>query len=212
MAKVTDEVRSAGTLAGSDERGTNGRALDAVRKQLEHPLLIGTREQDELYPGDAVPLSWKIVASLRLKNASCTLRQLGDAVGYNAQSVARWVQDARYQRYENWLLRREGPLPSVQEEALQRTSRQRVADMVEERAPEMMERLLLLVEQTGDDKLQKEIASDILAMAGFAAKRNTEERAFSVILSADVMSEFLLKAREAGLPLGVVDGELVEDR
>jgi hypothetical protein len=160
-----------------------------------------------LYPGGAVPAAWKVVADLRVKDPTLTLKQLGASVGYNSGTVWKWTKDPAYQRYENWVLSGQMPSVSREMELARADTVARVKERLGTHAEEMYDRLLFILETSDDAKLQKEIAQDLLDRAGVMSQRQQgPQRSFTIPLTEDTVIMFLTRAREAGLVVeGVVD-------
>jgi len=154
------------------------------------------------YP-DPVRHEWRMMAELRLRMPDVSTREIGKALGYGYHTIRAWSRDPRYQRYENFVIRKtmDDIPPSSRPEKT-------VGQVFSEYEVEMAQRLVDICESTSDEKLAAEIAQDILDRSGHAPKHRDNVRPIVINLGNDVLQMFQRRALEAGL---VLDGHTVEE-
>jgi hypothetical protein len=148
-----------------------------------------------------------VVADLRVKDPSITAKELGSRTGYNPQTIGIWLRRPDYQRYENWVMRGHFEV-SITREREAVAVQTRVRERLEECAPEMLDRLIEIAETIDDPKVQAQIAQDLLDRAGHGALKHQMKSGLAMIMTEEMLMNFALRAREAGL-VGIVEGEVV---
>jgi len=144
----------------------------------------------------AVRVEWKLMAGFREDEPSITNVELAKRVGVNANTIARWLKDLHYQRYENWVLTQNYAALSV----VEKNKIQDVVAIFTEGATEMQDRLLGIIQSTGDPKLEASLCQDWLDRAGHAPQRNVANTGQKiVVLSAEAIEVLLRRSAEAGL-------------
>lgn len=143
---------------------------------------------------------------LRIENPAASLKDIARALGYTHYTVYAWVKLMEYQRYEDFLLKKQiGEIPiHVQEE--RKTAMQKVQGNFESHAEEMQNRLLAIVDTVDDPDLVAKISMDWLDRAGASAPKDRKTNNAVVVMSEEMMEKFFARAAEAGLD--VVDGEV----
>jgi transposase-like protein len=175
----------------------------------------------EVYPGGTVPVGWKVLVEQRRQFPGASLRELAKTIGVNQQTVYSWVKKPEYQRYENWVLTQkfEGA-PETKQEAV-RDAVAGVKLKYETYLDEMFDRLQHILETTESEKLQTEIILDGFDRVGLVSKKDAAARVTPILVTPEVMQEFMDRASEAGLmPRGaqnalpgsraVLDAELID--
>lgn len=154
------------------------------------------------YP-DPVRHEWRMMAELRLRMPDVSIKEISKAVGYAYHTVRAWSRDPRYQRYENFVIKKQmDDLPPSSLPA------KTVAQVFSEYEVEMAERLVDICQETNDEKLAAQIAQDLLDRAGHAPKYRDNARPIILNFGNDILSMFQRRAIEAGL---VIDGNTVEE-
>jgi hypothetical protein len=154
------------------------------------------------YP-DPVRHEWRMMAELRLRMPDVSIKEISKALGYAYHTVAAWSRDPRYQRYENFVIKKQmDDLPPSSRPA------KTVAQVFSEYEVEMAERLVDICQMTSDEKLSAQIAQDLLDRSGHAPKFRDNVRPLVINLGNDVLRMFQRRAVEAGL---VLDGDTVEE-
>jgi hypothetical protein len=122
--------------------------------------------------------------------------ELAKRLGVNHNTIARWLAEGLYQRYENWVL-------TKNYDALPIPVREAKIDVSEEfftGSPEMQDRLRRIIEMTGDPKLEAELCQDWLDRAGFAPQRKVAASGIrALVLTPEAMEVFFRRMAEAGL-------------
>ena len=154
------------------------------------------------YP-DFVRIEWKMIADIRCEQPDVPVTVLANRTGRSAQTIYVWLRRDAYQRYENWVFEQK----KQQWTPFERAARADVAEELQEFSGEMLDRLRLIAETSGDDKLVASVSQDWLDRAGYAPKHKTDARATQIILSEGAIRALLDRAREAQGE--VVVGEVV---
>ena len=147
------------------------------------------------YP-DPVRHEWRMMAELRLKMPDVSNREVAKALGYGYHTILAWSRDPRYQRYENFVIRKE-----IDQTPPSARPGKSVAQVLSEYEVEMAERLVDICQMTSDDKLAADIAKDLLDRAGHAPKSRENNRPLIINLGNDVLQMFQRRAVEAGLTI-----------
>ena len=163
--------------------------MDSLTPTLEYP--------------DPVRHEWRMMAELRLRMPDVSIREISKAVGYAYHTVRAWSRDPRYQRYENFVIKKQ--MDDLPPSSLPGKT---VAQVFSEYEVEMAERLIDICQETNDEKLAAQIAQDLLDRSGHAPKSRDNVRPLVINLGNDVLRMFQRRALEAGL---VVDGNTVEE-
>jgi hypothetical protein len=162
---------------------------DSLTPQIEYP--------------DPVRHEWRMMAELRLRMPDVSIKEISKAVGYAYHTVRAWSRDPRYQRYENFVIKKQmNDLPPSS------LPGKTVSQVFSEYEVEMAERLIDICQETNDEKLAAQIAQDLLDRAGHAPKSRDNVRPLVINLGNDVLRMFQRRALEAGL---VVDGNTIEE-
>lgn len=151
-------------------------------------------ERETLYP-DPVRTEWKILARTRILVPHLTKQELASRLGYSYATVARWLEDMRYQRYENFLLERK--FEEIVPEVADTTARVRARYV--SYSEEMQLRILDIIESTTDNKLQSDLALDWLDRAGHGAVRKEQRLGVQLVLTPEAVAELHRRKLEAGL-------------
>jgi hypothetical protein len=170
----------------------NERSVDVT-----HPLHTSQQKLEKPFPAYIDP-RWRAVAHMRVKEFA-SWRDCATAVGVNYVTVLNWSKKPLYQAYEAHLqgayLDSESSLP-VQV----REKREQVRTRIEDNAGEMYDRLLTILDTTGDAKLQASIAQDLLDRAGVQTVQERTMRHVHQINDAK-LQELFDRAREIGQPI-----------
>jgi hypothetical protein len=141
---------------------------------------------------------WRAVAHMRIKDFA-SWRDCAAAVGVNYVTVLAWSKKPLYRAYEAHLqgayLDSESSLPVTVRE-----KREQVRVRIEDNAGEMFDRLLTILDTTGDAKLQASIAQDLLDRAGVQAVQERTMRHVHQINDTK-LQELFDRAREIGQPI-----------
>lgn len=156
------------------------------------------------YP-DPVRHEWRLMAEARLRNPAVPAKELAAALGYNYHTILAWSRNPAYQRYENFVIKKE--MDNIPPSAMPRKS---VRDVLTEYEVNMAERLIDICESTKDEKLAADIAQDLLDRAGHAPKSREGARPIILNLGNDVIGMFQQRAREAGLVIDADGNSLPE--
>jgi hypothetical protein len=144
-----------------------------------------------------------MMAELRLRMPDVSVKEISKALGFAYHTIRAWSRDPRYQRYENFVIKKQmDDLPPSSLPA------KTVAQVFSEYEVSMAERLVDICQETNDEKLAASIAQDLLDRAGHAPKSRDNARPIVLNFGNDILQMFQRRAMEAGL---VVDGHTVEE-
>jgi hypothetical protein len=144
----------------------------------------------EEYPGGYVRPEWVYLAEIRAAAPRLSNGELGTRLGRSAQTVSKWRRDIAYQRYEYWVIHKE--LKSFTPDI-----RPDVKAFFDEHAHDMQLELLGILEETTDEKLRFQVATDWLDRAGHSGKLNLPT--MTINLPEKSVIALFACAREAGL-------------
>jgi hypothetical protein len=172
-----------------------------------HPSHTSQAPLEKPFPAYIDP-RWRAVAHMRIKEFA-SWRDCASAVGVNYVTVLAWSKKPLYQAYEAHLqgayLDSESSLPVAVRE-----KREQVRTRIEDNAGEMFDRLLAILDTTGDAKLQANIAQDLLDRAGVQAVQEKTMRHVHQINDTK-LQELFDRAREIGQPIIDVTATPVPD-
>jgi hypothetical protein len=178
---------------------TNKAARSAAQQTLDptHPSHPSQAPLEKPFPTYIRP-EWRTLAYLRIKEYQSP-RDCAAYIGVSYQTVLTWMKKPLYQAYEAHLhgayLDSERSLPVEVRE-----KREQVRQRMEDNAGEMYDRLLTILDTTGDAKLQANIAQDLLDRAGVQAVQERTMRHVHQINDAK-LQELFDRAREIGQPI-----------
>lgn len=171
--------------------------VDRSTPDPTHPSHASQGPLEKPFPAYIDP-RWRAVAHLRVKDFA-SLRDCAQAVGVSYQTVYQWTKKPLYQAYEAHLqgayLDSESSVP-----VHIREKREQVRTRIEDNAGEMFDRLLVILDTTGDAKLQANIAQDLLDRAGVQAVQERTMRHVHQINDAK-LQELFDRAKEIGQPI-----------
>jgi hypothetical protein len=150
-------------------------------------------------PTAVVRHEWQIMAAARCQDPSITLRALGDLVGRSPQTVASWDRNPVYKTYEAGIVKD----VAAQIPVTARGAKASVKEFFQEYATEMQNRLLDILEDTPDNKLQVAIAQDWLDRAGYSGQ--DKAKGITISLPAKAIEALFNRAAEAGLRPPTID-------
>jgi hypothetical protein len=162
-----------------------------------HPSHPSQAPLEKPFPAYIRP-EWRTLAYLRIKEF-LSPRDCAAMIGVSYQTVLMWMKKPLYQAYEQHLhgayLDSERNLPVEVRE-----KREQVRQRIEDNAGEMFDRLLMILDTTGDAKLQANIAQDLLDRAGVQAVQERTMRHVHQINDAK-LQELFDRANEIGQPI-----------
>jgi transposase len=157
------------------------------------PAQVAPAEQVEEYPGGYVRHEWRMIVELKLQNPSVSVKEIAKNLGRSTPTIYAWYRNPDFQRYENWALKTEIRTPPSER------PEEDIRKFQASYTMEMHQRLLDILDETEDLKLQEKIASDWIDRSGFGAKR--EAKNVVVNISDASLSALITRAKEAGLAL-----------
>jgi len=146
---------------------------------------------------------WRMMAELLMRAPSTSKRDLAKSLGYGYHTILCWLRDARFQRYFNWLNKKE--MDNLPPSMLPEIS---VKDIFQQYEVEMAQRLVDIAQMTGDEKLSASIAQDFLDRAGHAPRHRDSGRPLIINIAVSDLEMFQRRAQEAKL----VSGNTLEER
>ena len=156
--------------------------------------LPGQEPLEKPFPSYIRP-EWRALAHLRIKEFK-NWRECAQELGVSYQTVLLWSKKVLYQQYEAHL---QGAYLDSLPPAV-RKKREQVKEDIEDCASDMFERLKVIVETTGDQKLAASIAQDLLDRAGVAAVQE-KKISHNIQLSDDKLEALFARANEIGKPI-----------
>jgi len=161
-------------------------------------MKLEPRQADVVAPVNGYPESvrheWRLMAESRLRNPAVSSRELAKALGYSYHTVLAWSRDPRYQRYENFVIKKE--LDNAPPSSLPSRT---VKDVISEYELDMAQGLVDIFQNTTDEKLAVTIAQDLLDRAGYVPKNKESGRPIIINIGAEMVENFTRRAKEAGL-------------
>lgn len=164
--------------------------LDELRAKVQTATLVPPPND---YP-EPVRHEWRMMAEARWRNPAISNRELAKGLGYGYHTILAWSRDPRYQRYENYLIKKE--LDNAPPSSLPKKS---VRDLISEYEVDMAQKLIDIAEHTTDERLAADIAQDLLDRAGHGARNKEGGRPIVINIGADMVENFTKRAKEAGL-------------
>lgn len=172
---------------------------------MEGPTsLASLKAENAEYPGGPVPLQWRMLADMRMKDPHIPLATAAKALGFSPTTIYLWTKRPEYQRYETWLFHSTWE-PSLAVSTERAVGMQRVKERFEEHAAEMQDRLLAILDTVDDPRLSAQIAHDWLDRAGASAQRAAPIRGLTLVASEELLQRFLTRAVEAELTTVVAE-------
>lgn len=208
-AKLDDITASA--LRDLFSQSPTVKAAKAAKAQVEAPTHVDHTQPtspsqaplEKPFPAYIRP-EWRTLAYLRIKEFKSP-RECAVEIGVSYQTVLVWMKKPLYQAYEQHL--HGAYLESAPPE--HKEKREQLRTRIEENAGEMYDRLLTILDTTGDQKLATGIAQDLLDRAGVAAVQEKTMRHVHQINDAK-LQELFDRAREIGQP--IIDTKAVEQK
>lgn len=151
-----------------------------------------------------VPPGWQIllVAMCEVPGAAST--ELSMMTGVNAQTIRNWRKKPEFAAYQQWYLETHyssssRPVFTAVASATPQTFKQRkeLKDEISDFARESFDRLCEIMETTDDEKLQVNIAQDMMDRAGFQASRKVEVHKQAMIITPELLAQLNQRALEA---------------
>ena len=151
----------------------------------------------EISTTETVRFEWRLMAEMRKENPGLTAPDLAKALGRNAVTVRAWMRNPDYIRYENGVIGRiiaDSLPPSGRAEAT-------VKEVFQAHAADLQARLLDIIDETNDHKLQASLIHDWLDRSGHAARQPAGQNGATLAISQDVLLALITRARESDLPV-----------
>jgi transposase-like protein len=147
---------------------------------------------------------------LECPNAPAT--DLAKILGVNPNTVRKWLKLPEYQRYQTWYIEKRfvaEPSPATHPDYVPAKIRQtRIKEEISEYAVEMFDRLKDIMETTLDEKLQVNVAQDLLDRAGHQAARKVETAPTAFVMTPELLRILQTRAVEAGA-IQVLEGTVI---
>jgi hypothetical protein len=160
---------------------------------------------EHMTTGETVRFEWRLMAEMRKENPGLTAPELAKALGRNAVTVRAWMRNTDYVRYENGVIGRiiaDSLPPSSRAEAT-------VKEVFQSHAADLQMRLLDIIDETNDHKLQASLIHDWLDRSGHAARQPAGASGATLSVSQDVLLALITRARESGLPVPLANQDVV---
>lgn len=159
-----------------------------------HPIHASQAPLEKPFPAYIRP-EWRALAHFRIREYK-SIRECATEIGVSYQTALQWTKKPLYQAYEAHLQGAflESLPPEVKEK------REQVRLRIEDNASDMFDRLLTILDTTGDAKLQASIAQDLLDRAGVQAVQEKTMRHVHQINDTK-LQELFDRAREIGQPI-----------
>jgi hypothetical protein len=153
---------------------------------------------------EVVSMQWQQLCMKRLEDPTITNIDLANEIGVNPRTIAGWLKNPRYVRYEHWATTTLFA-PVVTRAVATRASFQ---ERVRERGDELQDRLFAIIEETSDPKLEASLTQDLLDRADIGARTTALQGGSSYTVTADALRYLVETAQEIGLP--ALPGEVVQ--
>lgn len=196
-----------------------GSSIISSRLRALRPKFLQLHMPNEalvpVYP-HYVPPGWQLllVAMCEVPSASCV--ELSKMTGVNAQTIRNWRKKPEFASYQQWYLETHyashgAPVISQVVSSTPSTFRQRkeLKEEISDFARESFDRLCEIMETTDDEKLQVNIAQDMMDRAGFQASRKVEVHKQAMILTPELLETLNRRAAEAK-QAPIVEAEVVK--
>jgi len=166
------------------------------------------------YPGGYVRPEWQVLAHSVADAPAATSGDLALVVGVSAQTIRNWRRNPEYQAYEMWLLgeafgktvvgavsgiayaSRASTIPLTSLTTRERLPR--IKEEISEYAVECFDRLKDIMETTTSEKLQADVARDLLDRAGHQAVRREAAPRATFVLTPQLYEILQKRQAEAG--------------
>jgi len=152
-----------------------------------------------------VRTEWKLLVERRIAGPHIPISDLAKGLGYSYHAIRNWMQQPKYQRYENWRLAQLHEQIVFTEGVArgERFNTNSVPERFQEFALEMQEGLLQIIETTSNEKLRADLMQNWLGYAGHVQQDRPSKADNRPPLSVDDLLMLATRAKEAGLDLAL---------